>query len=107
MGDPLTMHLLDVGWAWRREFNISLIAGGVTNERKPVNDLVISPLNPLILASASDDTTVRIWSLKDEYEKHPCAVICAGEGHRDPIQSIVSISLKLQLIFFLNASYIV
>ncbi|KAE9566999.1 hypothetical protein CGMCC3_g16869 [Colletotrichum fructicola] len=44
-------------------------------------DIVTSPLDPLIVASCSDDTTVRIWSLDPRHEKQPCLCILGGEGH--------------------------
>ncbi|KAH0544286.1 hypothetical protein FGG08_001549 [Glutinoglossum americanum] len=55
---------------------------------KEIMDLAISPMSPLILASASADHTVRLWSLDDAHDpsvdgRQPCAAICAGEGHRD------------------------
>ncbi|KAG9240075.1 WD40-repeat-containing domain protein [Calycina marina] len=54
----------------------------------PINDLAISPINPKILASASDDQTVRIWTLDPDYKNQPCAAILEGDGHRDTIQSV-------------------
>jgi len=53
-----------------------------------VNDLAISPTNPQILASASEDHTVRLWSLQPAHKRQPCAVIYAGDGHRDTILTI-------------------
>ncbi|OHW96750.1 WD domain-containing protein [Colletotrichum incanum] len=46
-----------------------------------VCDVVTSPIDPLIIASCSDDTTVRIWSLDPKHEKQPCLCILGGEGH--------------------------
>ena len=59
-------------------------------------DLAISPMDPLILASASGDHTVRLWSLDDTHGtkadgRQPCAAICAGEGHRESVLSIVRV----------------
>ncbi|KAH0558996.1 hypothetical protein GP486_004386 [Trichoglossum hirsutum] len=59
-------------------------------------DLAISPTSPLVLASASADHTVRLWSLDDAHDtsvdgRQPCAAICAGEGHRETVLSIVRI----------------
>lgn len=51
--------------------------------------MAISPINPQILASASDDLTVRIWSLDPAHEKEPCAAILAGDGHREKVLTIV------------------
>ncbi|ROT38737.1 WD40 repeat-like protein [Sodiomyces alkalinus F11] len=47
-----------------------------------INDLITSPINPLIIATASDDTTVRIWSLDPVHAKQPCLCILGGEGHQ-------------------------
>ncbi|UPL02663.1 hypothetical protein LCI18_013597 [Fusarium solani-melongenae] len=46
-----------------------------------VNDLATSPVDPSIIASASGDTSVRVWSLDPVHRKRPCLVILAGEGH--------------------------
>ncbi|KAK5998190.1 Polycomb eed-B-like protein [Cladobotryum mycophilum] len=46
-----------------------------------VNDLATSPVNPSIIASASDDTSVRIWSIDKVHKKQPCLCVLAGEGH--------------------------
>ncbi|KAF4982083.1 hypothetical protein FZEAL_2235 [Fusarium zealandicum] len=48
---------------------------------RDVNDLATSPVNPSIIASASGDTSVRVWSLDPIHSKRPCLVILAGEGH--------------------------
>lgn len=52
---------------------------------RAVNDLHISPLSPDILASASEDYSVRLWNLSPKHEKQPCKVIFAGQGHRQPL----------------------
>ncbi|QLI65982.1 Polycomb protein eed [Metarhizium brunneum] len=46
-----------------------------------VNDLATSPIESSIIASASDDTSVRIWSLDPIHKEQPCLCILAGEGH--------------------------
>lgn len=46
-----------------------------------INDLCTSPDNPRVIASASDDTTVRLWSLDAAHAKQPCICLLGGEGH--------------------------
>jgi polycomb protein EED len=67
----------------------------LTDDGEDVNDLAVSPTNPNILASASADNTVRIWSLNPAHKKQPCAVLCAGEGHLDTVLSVVRICLHV------------
>ncbi|THX85355.1 WD40 repeat-like protein, partial [Aureobasidium pullulans] len=55
---------------------------------KDVNDLVISPASPHVLASCSADYSIRVWNLDPRYHKQPCAAILSGEGHRQAILSI-------------------
>ncbi|ESZ91798.1 hypothetical protein SBOR_7814 [Sclerotinia borealis F-4128] len=52
-----------------------------------IDELVISPTNPHILASGSADSTVRIWSLDPENEQFPCAAILSG-GHTSAVSTI-------------------
>ncbi|KAG7113345.1 Polycomb protein eed-B like [Verticillium longisporum] len=47
-----------------------------------INDMVTSPINPLVIATASDDTTIRIWSLDPDHKDMPCRCILGGEGHQ-------------------------
>ncbi|PHH71095.1 hypothetical protein CDD80_5530 [Ophiocordyceps camponoti-rufipedis] len=49
--------------------------------QEDVNDLATSPANSSIIASASDDTSIRIWSIDPVHEQQPCLCILAGEGH--------------------------
>lgn len=46
-----------------------------------INDLVTSPADPRLVASASDDTTVRLWSLEPVHARQPCVGLLGGEGH--------------------------
>ncbi|KAK9771284.1 hypothetical protein SCAR479_12017 [Seiridium cardinale] len=46
-----------------------------------INDLATCPTNHYLIASASQDTTVRIWSLDSIDEEQPCLAILGGEGH--------------------------
>ncbi|CAK7269227.1 hypothetical protein SEPCBS119000_003462 [Sporothrix epigloea] len=48
---------------------------------KEINDLATSPTNPHLVVSASDDTTVRLWSLNPVHAKQPCVCLLGGEGH--------------------------
>lgn len=62
-----------------------------TNACQEINDLAASPDDPQIIASASDDTTVRIWSLNPVHAKQPCVCLLGGEGHSWSLLSAVSI----------------
>ncbi|ORY03654.1 WD40-repeat-containing domain protein [Clohesyomyces aquaticus] len=53
-----------------------------------VNDLAVSPADPTIIASASKDSAVRIWTLNPDHGKQPTAAICHGEGHRENVLSL-------------------
>ncbi|KAF2847037.1 WD40 repeat-like protein [Plenodomus tracheiphilus IPT5] len=53
-----------------------------------INDLTVSPVDPTILASASIDYSVRIWSLHPSHKKQPLAAICYGQGHKDQVLTL-------------------
>ncbi|KAJ1331902.1 polycomb protein EED [Microdochium nivale] len=53
-----------------------------------INDLSTCPTNFLLIASASDDTTVRIWSLDPADEDQPCVCLLAGEGHSSGLLTV-------------------
>ena len=55
---------------------------------RAINDLQISPLSPNILASASEDYTMRLWNLDDEHVKQPCRAILGGQGHKQPLLAL-------------------
>lgn len=55
---------------------------------KAINDLAVSPLSSDIIASASEDYTIRLWSLDPKHENQPCVAIFGGEGHKQPILTI-------------------
>jgi hypothetical protein len=61
-------------------------------------ELVTHPLDQNIIVSTGSDTTIMFWSLDPKNSKQPCALICAGEGHRETILSIVFIKI-LTFIF--------
>lgn len=51
-------------------------------------EMVLSPIDQTLIASASADSTVRIWSIHPDHKRQPCALVCAGEGHKETILSI-------------------
>ncbi|KAH9909137.1 WD40 repeat-like protein [Xylariomycetidae sp. FL2044] len=53
-----------------------------------INDLATCPTNFLLIASASDDTTIRIWSLDPAYSKQSCVCLLAGEGHSSHLLTV-------------------
>ncbi|KAI9795110.1 MAG: hypothetical protein M1816_000132 [Peltula sp. TS41687] len=64
---------------------LDIVTGQVV---KNINDLAVSPVSSDILASGSDDRSIRIWSLNDRHQTQPCALICAGQGHREAVLTI-------------------
>ena len=55
---------------------------------RAINDLQISPLAPNILASASEDYTIRLWNLNAEHVGQPCRAILGGQGHKQPLLAL-------------------
>jgi polycomb protein EED len=55
---------------------------------RAINDLQISPLSPNILASASEDYTIRLWNLNTEHVGQPCRAILGGQGHKQPLLAL-------------------
>jgi len=53
-----------------------------------INDLSTCPTNFLLIASASDDTTVRIWSLDPADKDQTCVCLLAGEGHSSGLLTV-------------------
>ncbi|KAI0020222.1 WD domain-containing protein [Xylariomycetidae sp. FL0641] len=53
-----------------------------------INDLATCPTDFRLIASASDDTTVRIWNLDPVYSKQPCVCLLAGEGHYSNVLTV-------------------
>jgi polycomb protein EED len=70
--------------------------------KQDVNDLATSPADPSIIASASGDTSIRVWSIDPVHANRPCLVILAGEGHSWDLLSLVGFSLDFN-VYFLNA----
>jgi len=62
------------------------------NNLQPINDLATSPICPTIIASASEDHSIRFWDLSTQYVKQPCVLICTGEGHKTGILTLVRAS---------------
>jgi WD40 repeat protein len=54
-----------------------------------INDLATSPIDPTIMASGSDDSTIRIWSIASAHREQPCLCILAGEGHLAEVLTVV------------------
>jgi len=59
-----------------------------------INDLSTCPTNFLLIASASDDTTVRIWSLDPADKDQTCVCLLAGEGHSSGLLTVVRTAAK-------------
>ncbi|KAF2019386.1 WD40 repeat-like protein [Aaosphaeria arxii CBS 175.79] len=53
-----------------------------------IQDLAVCPTDPYVLASASDDQGIRIWSLDPAHEKQRCAAILHGEGHQESVLAL-------------------
>lgn len=81
--------ILGTGRSWRSKscWEPSLVP--VTYKGQEINDLATSPTNFLHIATASDDTTVRIWSLDPKDAKQPCVALLAGEGHSSHLLTVV------------------
>ncbi|KAI6906021.1 hypothetical protein KC318_g7210 [Hortaea werneckii] len=52
---------------------------------KGINDMAVSPISPNLIATASEDYTIRLWNMDPNFSKQPCVALFAGEGHRQPI----------------------
>jgi WD40 repeat protein len=74
----ISVHLV-LAFAW--EYRLTFL--------QEINDLATSPSDPSIIASASDDTTVRVWGLSAIHAKQPCLALLGGESHRAALLSVV------------------
>ena len=84
---------LDIDRPWQGSFVHPIGSLVRSDSIQDINDLAVSPLSPSILASASLDYSVRFWSLDPKHQKQPCILICGGEGHREGLLSLVSVTL--------------
>ena len=91
-GEPLLLGagesgLIRVFDVVKGELKTTLIGHGQSS----INDLATHPIYPWIVASASEDTSVRVWDLRRYNNTHetPCVVICGhGHGHRESVLSV-------------------
>jgi polycomb protein EED len=51
---------------------------------KGINDLAVHPHSTNLIASASEDYTIRLWDLRPKFENQPCVAMFCGEGHKQP-----------------------
>lgn len=52
-------------------------------------DLVVSPVDPTVLVSCSEDKSIRIYSLDLKNAEQPLMVLLAGLAHADQISKMV------------------
>lgn len=92
--DPITKRpILCVAGDSPKQIKILEIETGkllrsIPGHGKGINDLAISPLSTNILASCSEDNTIRFWNLHPKFRDQPCVAMFCGEGHRQPILAI-------------------
>ncbi|KAI5783897.1 WD40-repeat-containing domain protein [Peziza echinospora] len=87
-GDPLLAVAGNAGIIKILNVKTGKVIQTLTGHGDEVMDLKISPEDPTLLASASADSTIRIWSLDPKHRGQPCACICAGEGHRETVLTV-------------------
>lgn len=83
-GDSGLVRVLNV---LQGDLKTTLQGHGVGN----VNDLATHPIYPWIVASGSQDTSIRIWDLRRWNARHEsvCIIICGhGHGHQNGILSL-------------------
>lgn len=92
--DPRTKKpLLCVAGAEHKHIKILDIESGdvvytISGHGGAVHDLAVSPLSTSLIASASEDTTIRLWMIQPEADAASCVAILAGEGHKAPVLAI-------------------
>ncbi|KFY37662.1 hypothetical protein V494_04674 [Pseudogymnoascus sp. VKM F-4513 (FW-928)] len=87
-GDPLlciagSTALIKIIHAWTGK-----LLQVLTGHGGDIYDLTVPKTNPHVLASCSDDSTVRLWSLRKAHQESPCFALLDGEGHVDGVLSI-------------------
>lgn len=60
----------------------------LTGHGSAINDLIVSPLSSDLLASASNDNTIRLWNLHETHCQQPCVALFAGGGHKSHVLAI-------------------
>lgn len=60
----------------------------IAGHGRGINDLAVSPLSTNLIASASNDNTIRLWNLGEEHREQPCVALFAGEGHKAGVLAI-------------------
>ncbi|KAK4499130.1 hypothetical protein PRZ48_009642 [Zasmidium cellare] len=60
----------------------------IAGHGREINDLAVSPVSTDLIASASNDNTIRLWNLGEDYLENPCVTLFAGEGHKAPVLAI-------------------
>ena len=92
--DPRTKKpLLCVAGAEHKHIKILDIESGdavqtLSGHGGAVHDLAVSPLSANLLASASEDCTIRLWNIEPKSTAAPCVALFAGEGHKSPILAV-------------------
>lgn len=79
-GDPLLIAAGTVPKIIAFNVRTGKLVRTLTGHGAAINELAVSPKSPQILASGSEDYTIRIWHLHTKFQRQPCAVIYAGDG---------------------------
>ena len=84
-------------WGCKYHAKHAIRVSNKAHAKQEINDLATCPTNPSLIASASQDTTVRIWSLDPADEKQPCVCILGGEGHSSGLLTVVCVPPYVRL----------